>query len=330
MIPDTWNKEIGAMRIRVIIFIAAVMLTGCAHLDIQKKIDALERVQPGDTQASVFNTMGPPDLRKDFDDNRFVAFYQTKAGGPSDTSITTDVCTPIAFENGMVVDVGNDLTGQWLREKEERSRRAEIAERERQEAEMAESARRRAEQEHQAKIDALEEEVRPVPGSNAALNLKLYRQLLDLDPDNSRYQKKVAFYEERLVAQKKARQERALRKAREKRRREWDQARDARNVKLRNYTGNGTAEMAVHDMGRGSLYVWVKNVSNQIITTHPDYFTLLDSENKQTPCEISDSLDSVLEPGGISHGKIEFNGEVEPRELIFQNRESGRISKVFE
>ena len=53
MIPDTWNKEIGAMRIRVIIFIAAVMMTGCVHLDIQKNISALGRIEPGDTQAAV-------------------------------------------------------------------------------------------------------------------------------------------------------------------------------------------------------------------------------------------------------------------------------------
>lgn len=330
MIPHTWNKEIGTMRIRMFIFITAVMLTGCAHLDIQKKIEALERVSPGDTQATVFETLGPPDLRSEFDGSRFVAFYQTKTGSAPDTSVTTAMCTPIAFENGKVVDVGTDLTQRWTREEEDRNRRAEMAEKKRQQAEVADSTRRQAKEERLKKIDALEKKVKPVPGSNATLNLELYRQLLDLDPDNSRYQKKVAFYEERLVLQKKARQERAEHEAREKHRREWEQARDTRNITLRNYSGNGTAEMAVHDMGSGSLYVWVKNVSEQIITTHPDYFTLLDSENNPTKCEISDSFDSVLEPGGISHGKIEYSKEIEPRELIFQNRESGRISKIFQ
>ncbi|WP_167527590.1 DUF3192 domain-containing protein [Desulfosarcina alkanivorans] len=318
------------MRIRVIVFIAAVVMTGCVHLDIQKNIDALGRIEPGDTQAAVFETMGPPDLRNDINDRRFVVFYQTKTGKADGTTPLTALCTPIAFENGKVVEVGNDLTDQWTREEEERQRQAEIAEKARREAKMAELARQRAETERRDKIAALEKKVKPVPVSNAALNLKLYRQLRDLDPDNSRYQKKVAFYEERLVRQKKARQDRAARKAKERQRREWEQARDTRNKQLRHYTGNGTAEMAVHDMGSGSLYVWVKNVSQQIITTHPDYFTLLDSDRNPARCEISDSLDSVLEPGGISHGKIDFSREVQPGELIFQNRESGRISKLFQ
>lgn len=317
------------MRIGVIVFIAAVMLTSCAHLDINKKISALKRVQPGDSQEVVFNTMGPPDLRNDITDQRFVVYYQTKAGKSSGTPVTPALCTPIAFENGQVVAVGDDLTEPWTREEEERERRAEIAERERRQAEMGEAARQQAEAERQKKIEALEKEVKPVPASNAVLNLKLYRQLLDLDPDNSRYQKKVAVYEERLARQKKARQERAVRIAKEKHRQAWEQAREARNKKLRQYTGNGTAEMAAHDMGNGSLYVWVKNVSRQILTTHPDHFTLVDSNNNRATCKISDSLDSVLEPGSISHGKIEYSKEIEPKELIFQNKGSGRISKSF-
>jgi hypothetical protein len=195
---------------------------------------------------------------------------------------------------------------------------------------MAEASARRAKAARQQKIEALENEVKPVPGGNAALNLKLYRQLLALDPENSRYQKKVAFYEDRLAKQQKAQQERAIRSAKAKRRQAWDQAREGRNKQLRQYSGNGIAEMAVHDMGNGSLYVWVKNVSRQIITTHPDHFTLIDSDNNVVKGEISDSLDSVLEPGSISHGKIEYSREIEPKELIFQNRESGRISKSFQ
>lgn len=318
------------MRMRVIILVAAVLLTGCVHTEIKKNIDALKNVQPGDSQTTVFAAMGPPDLRNDITDQRVVAYYQTRPGGSSDTPVAPDLCTPIAFENGVVVEVGNDLTEQWTREEADRKRQVETAERQRQEAQNAQSARRRAERERQEKIAVLEEKVKPVPASDAGLNLKLYRQLLELDPENPRYHKKVAFYEERLARQEKIRQERAARKAKERHRREWDQGRDSRNKKLRQYTGNGIAEMAVHDMGSGSLYVWVKNISDQIITTHPDYFTLVDNDGNTVSCEISISLDTVLEPGSISHGKIQYGKEIEPRELIFQNRESGRISKSFQ
>ena len=318
------------MRIGVIVFISAVMLTACIHLDIKKNIDALKRIQTGDTQEMVLKIMGPPDLRNDITDQRFVAFYQTKAGNSSAAPVTTAWCTPIAFENGQVVAVGEDLTERWTREEEERIRQAEIAERQRRQAEMAEASRQQAEADRQKKIEALEKRVKPVPVSNAALNLKLYRRLLDLDPDNSRYRKKVTVYEARLARQDQARLDRAVRDAKKKHRKDWEQAREDRNKKLRDYTGNGTVEMAVNDMGNGSLYVWVKNVSKQIITTHPDHFTLLDSENMKARCETSDSLDSVLEPGSISHGKIEYGQEIEPKELVFQNRESGRISKSFQ
>ena len=330
MIPVPRKKEIGVMRIGVVVFIAAFMLTACVHLDLNKTINALKRIQPGDSQEVVFENLGPPDLRHDISDQRFVAFYQTKAGNLSGETVTAELCTPIAFENGQVVAVGGNLAERWTREEEERIRQAAVAETERQQAEMAEAAAQRAKAARQEKIEALENEVRPVPGGNAVLNLKLYRQLLALDPENSRYQKKVAFYEDRLAKQQKAQQERAIRSAKAKRRQAWDQAREGRNKQLRQYSGNGIAEMAVHDMGNGSLYVWVKNVSRQIITTHPDHFTLIDSDNNVVRSEISDSLDSVLEPGSISHGKIEYSREIEPKELIFQNRESGRISKSFQ
>lgn len=318
------------MRIGVIVFVVACMLSACVHLDINKTINALKGIQPGDAQETVFETLGPPDFRNVISDQRFVAFYQTKAGNLSETPLPSALCTPIAFENGQVVVVGDDLTERWTREEKERIRQAAIAENERQRAEMAEAAARRAKAARQEKIESLENEVKPVPVSNAALNLKLYRQLLALDPDNLRYQKKVALYEERLTQKKKADEERAIRAAKAKQQQAWERAREGRNKELRQYTGNGIAEMAVHDMGNGLLYVWVKNVSKQIITTHPDHFTLVDRENNTVPCKIGDSLDSVLEPGSISHGKIEYSRDIEPRELIFQNRESGRISKSFQ
>ncbi len=318
------------MRFGAMVFLAACLLIGCSHLDINKNINALKRLAPGDTQEMVFNTMGQPDLRKEINAQRVVVYYQTQAGDGANVPVTTDLCTPIAFENGRVVSIGDDLAEQWTREEEVRLRQVQIEERQRRQAKKAAAGRHKAEAERQEKIAALEKAVKPVPVDNASLNLKLYRQLLALDPASARYQKKVSFYEDRLAGQEKARQERASREAERKQRQAWEQGRDGRNKKLRQYTGNGIAEMAVHDMGPGSLYVWVKNVSRQIITTHPDHFTLMDNNDLATPCEVSNSLDSVLEPGSISHGKIEYNADIYPQELLFRNRESGRISKVFD
>jgi len=318
------------MRNGVAVLIATLVIVGCAHIDIDRKGKALAHIKPGDTQAYVFKTVGPPDLRHDVNDHRFVAYYQTQQGDKTEQPVTRDLCTAVAFENGKVVVVGEDLADRWTREEEARKRNARIAAREKQQAEASEAARRQALIERQEKIKALEDEVRPVPTSNAALNLKLYRQLLELDPSNPRYLKKVDQYEKRLAQQQKARKEQAARSAKRRELEAWEKAREKRNVKLRQYSGNGIAEMAIHDMGHGSLYVWVKNVSYQIITTHPDYFTLIDKDNQKVPCKVSDSLDSVLEPGSISHGRIEYDPAIIPRELIFENKESGRVAKSFE
>ena len=318
------------MRIGAIVFIAVALLIGCVHLNVNRNLNALKRVEIGDDQATVLDTMGPPDIRTEINDRRFVIYYQTQAGKSTAAPVTPDMCTPIALEDGRVVAIGGDLVQTWITEEEERIRRAKDAERKRREAHMAAEAKREAEAVRQQKIAALEKKVKPIPAHKAALNLNLYRQLLALDPGNARYQKKVAFYEERLVRQQKASQARAERAAKLKQRKAWYQARDDRNRSLRQYTGNGIAEMAVHDLGPGSLYVWIKNVSRQIITTHPDHFTLLDNNNKPARCDVSSSLDSVLEPGSISHGKIEYSEAIMPSELVFRNRESGRVSKSFQ
>jgi hypothetical protein len=316
-----------ALPALMIAIVAAGLLTACVHLDVQKNINALEKIQIGDSQEFVAETMGPPDIRSDITDRRFLLYYQTHSGK---APVTAEMCTPIAIEDGKVVALGEDLAEVWRSEEAARIRQAERLEQERRMAAEAAAARHKAEQERLQKIADLEKEVKPVPASNAALNLKLYRQLLELDPGNSRYQKKVAFYEARLDRQARIRAAQAARATEQKKRKAWDQARDKRNQRLRQYSGNGIAEMAVHDMGPGSMYVWIKNVSQQVITTHPDHFTFLDRQGRKTRCTISPSLDSVLEPGSISHGKIEYDESVYPGELVFRNREAGLVSKSFE
>ena len=318
------------MRFKLIVFIAFFALVGCAHLEVDQKSEALSLINRGDSQVDVFRIVGEPDIRHDISKQRMIVFYQTQSKPSDDAPLTTDLCTPVAIENGKVVAIGEDLTEQWTREEEAKQKQMEMAARQRQINEDARAARQLAKAKRQEEIHALEEKVKPVPASNAALNLKLYRQLRELDPLNARYQQKVTFYEARLAQQEKTREQRERKREKARQLADWEKGREDRNVKLRQYSGNGIAEMAIHDMGSGSLYVWVKNVSRQIITTHPDYFTLIDTDSNEMQCNISESLDSVLEPGSISHGRIEYDEAIIPKELIFENRESGRISKPFD
>lgn len=318
------------MRMWFSVFIAAVMLVGCAQMEIQKNIRTLNRIQLGDSQESVFDAMGLPDLQQEIGPQRMVAYYRTATTKGSGKVLTKEACTPIAFENGKVVAVGEDPSERWLQEESVRKGQAEAAEAEQLADEQAAMAKKKSDTVRRKRIAKLEAQVKPVPASNAALNLKLYQQLLNLDPHNARYQKKVGHYTARLASQKEARKLRAQQAAIKKEHDNWEKGREARNKRLRHYTGNGTAEMAVHDMGDGAIYVWVKNVSRQIITTHPDHFTLLDNHHQKVPCSVSETLDSVLEPGSISHGKIEYRKGVILGELIFENRESGKIDKSLQ
>jgi outer membrane protein assembly factor BamE (lipoprotein component of BamABCDE complex) len=316
--------------IALVILIGATLVSGCAQTKITRNDNYINGLETGLHYDTVVETLGEPLIQKEISVHRFVAFYQTKPGDPAIASHSSSLCEPIVFEDFLVVGVGSGFYEKSVREEKERVRRVEIYEARRKRARMAEAARLKRAAERKKEIAALEKEVAPVPASNAALNLKLYRKLLTLDPGNTRYKKKVAYYENRLERQKKATQARAEKQAQEKLLRVWEKRRPERNQRLGKYTGNGTAEMAVYDMGNHSLYVWVKNVSKQIITTHPDYFTLLDNHRNKIPCVIEGRLHSVLEPGSLSHGEIAYHPDSIPNELIFQNNESGRISKVFQ
>jgi hypothetical protein len=325
------RKSIVFLRISRYLLIALVLIVaGCTQMKVRRNADLIQRLQTGASYEQVVETLGEPILRENITQERFVTFYQTLPGRADEQVDIASLCTPVAFEDEKLAGIGKTLYERWVRDEEERIRWLQLYKDRRRKAQKAEASRLRRVAERNNKIAALEKKVAPIPASNAALNLKLYRQLLVLDPRSARYQKKVAYYEERLARQKEAEKARAEKNAKEKLRRAWEANRETRNKIIGQYTGNGTAEMAVYDMGNHSLYVWVKNVSQQIITTHPDYFTLMDNDDTTIPCLIEASLNRVLEPGSLSHGKIDYAVDSIPKELIFQNRESGTVRKVLQ
>ena len=64
--------------------------------------------------------------------------------------------------------------------------------------------------EHKRRIATLERKVRKIPAARAKENLKIYKQLLALDPQNPRYEKKVAHYTQKAkeIAEAEARKKR--------------------------------------------------------------------------------------------------------------------------
>jgi len=63
------------------------------------------------------------------------------------------------------------------------------------ESEKIQALKEQDPQAYQQRIDDLEARVAKVPASDAAENLRLYKELQKLDPENARYSEKVALYE---------------------------------------------------------------------------------------------------------------------------------------
>jgi hypothetical protein len=81
MSPVPRKKEIGVMRIGVVVFIAAFMLTACVHLDVNKTINALKKIQPGDSQEVVFESLGPPGSSTGYQRPAFCGLLSDKSRG---------------------------------------------------------------------------------------------------------------------------------------------------------------------------------------------------------------------------------------------------------
>lgn len=315
--------------VSLLLFSIIFLLMSCAQMEIADNKNALPTIKTGDSEAQVLDAAGRPDLRYDFSPGKFVYYYQTENDRTDNAYLDKKSLTAISFENGYVSMVGTDLMDKWKADALEKERQIKEAERKRLAAIKLAEEKERAEAERLSKIEALEKKVKPIPASNAALNLMLYQKLLALDPENPRYQKKVEHYQERLKAQKQIEEKRAKRVAYAKSQKGKDELRQKRNMTLRKYTGNENAKIAVHDMGSGWLYIWLKNTGKQTITSHPDYFTLLDRKKRPIQCSFEKNLEAVLEPGDIAHGKIKLEKDAHPKELIFENNEAGKIKKAF-
>jgi outer membrane protein assembly factor BamE (lipoprotein component of BamABCDE complex) len=170
------------MRSISCLLIWIVLAGGCVsanHLMTHRKLDQLTA---GMNEEKVLGIAGTPDKRYEFDQERFVFYYQTKGPAGSSDDLAGSY-TAVSFEEGRVITIGQDLREVWELEAADARGKPD--------SELSETERR-------AKIKALEEEVRPIPISNAEQNLKIYEELLSLDPDNPHYRRKVDFYRQRL------------------------------------------------------------------------------------------------------------------------------------
>lgn len=165
-------------------------------------------------------------------------------------------------------------------------------------------------------IARLDRFVKQIPAENTLDNLRVYKYLLKLVPENSRYQQKVALYEEKFRKEKGKRE--ALRLYRE-------EIRKLQNRDLKVFQGNEQILMAVKILGSGKFYIWLKNTGEDPIQIRPDQFMLLDETGRTYDCYRCLDMKTELIAGGQVEGRISFDAFTTPRELLFSHPSAGKV-----
>jgi hypothetical protein len=290
----------------------ALSLMACAAL-APSSPSAKTAIRKGMRPETVTAMLGEPTRRELFAPDRYVYFYDS---GPYKGK-------PLCFDKHRVVHIGPELLASWRKERLIRTTGGESA------GELSSKAKARVKAtlkaERNARIAELERQVKPLPVSATGENLRLYRELLSLAPDNARYRRKVAFYRARLEAeqtQKKQAVELAAKKRQEV-------ARKRRNKALRVYEGNDKVQIAIHELGRGELYLWVKNLSDSALLLVSSYYRLLDADSAPITMRVGSELQGLVAAGGIAYGKLIYDAKLRPSRLILDHPKAGVVEKWF-
>jgi hypothetical protein len=290
---------------RTVMGIMALLLTACAASSPSPETV----VHPGMRPGAVTALLGEPARRELFAPDRYVYFYTS---GPYQER-------PLCFDKHRLVHVGPELLASW------REERLALATGDESTSDLSSRAKARVKAtlkaERDARIAELERQVRPLPQSATRENLRLYRELLSLDPNNGRYQRKVAFYRERFEAEQ-AQIKRSAKKRHEA-------ARHRRNKELRVYEGNDQIQIAIHELGGGELYLWVKNVSNAPLLLVASYYRLLDADDRPIALDVGSELQGMVPAAGIAYGKLLYDAETKPSRLVLEHPKAGAIEKWF-
>jgi len=106
---------------------------------------------------------------------------------------------------------------------------------------------------------------------------------------------------------------------------------------LKCYKGNSQIQMAIAIKGYRpvKLYVWIKNVSNEIRHANPTYFTLVTTSGRSYSISsetygLSSYFDMVdLQPGTETSGTIIFDTWDKPKKLVYSELLGTTISREF-
>ncbi len=300
-------------------------------------------VRPGMTEDAVLDLLGEPALVDPYQVGKYIFLYPTKDG--TDCIGDPAGCAQVVFKEGRVIAVWHHgvpktekpaggppakpapppvTAAQQMQpspvEMPSTPAPDDDARRAGDDARREGDDTRQPDEDTRREIERLERQVRQIPAARTVDNLRIYRYLLKLDPDNPRYQQKVARYEAQY--QREEDQRELLRREREERRKR-------QNEILRSFEGNDQVRIALEIQGNGRYYVWIQYNGTDPIDILPEHFTLLCEDNRRYGCYRCRDLEVRIAPGESAEGPLTFDTYAEPRELVFSHPAAGTVRRVF-
>lgn len=317
---------------RIAIIAMAGLLAACtpAALNLPPSDDTIGKIEAGMTEKTVRLLAGQPDRVDPTPYRAHVLYYRESI--VSDCAKDLASCIPIVVADGKVAAIGHQWMNAWkIDQKEataEQRRSLYTAETKgvdpvKKEAPLrlnGHSADHQPDAATRAQIARLENQASRIPVSRTMDNLNIYRYLHKLDPDNTKYSLKLAFYEAQLKSDRQ-RQADAKRLAAERRLQQ--------NAALKAFEGNDRARMAIENLGGGSFHVWIENRLTSPIRVSPRHFTLVCTNNARFAVYQSKDFNDTVAPGGVIDGRLAFDAYCPPREIIFAHPATGRLTRVF-
>jgi hypothetical protein len=299
----------------------AALFSGCVpaatnHKPV-KEPGAVIRV--GMTEEAVLERLGEPVLVDPYQVGKYIFYYPKTAD--ADCISDQSSCTPVIFRESRVIGIGREGISRTTTYPSPTATRRNFSPSDTEPRRKIDTGpRREIDAETRREIERLERQVRQIPASRTMDNLRIYRYLHKLDPDNPRYREKVARYEAQY--QREEDQREALRREREERR-------QRQNAVLRKFEGNDRIRIAIENLGNGRFYVWLQYQGDEPIEIAPENFSLTCKNGRHYACYRCRDLALRLAPGGGAEGRISFDTYAEPDELVFSHPATGTIRRLF-
>ncbi len=327
-VDDMKRSQYIPQMMAVCLLLLLAGIYGCMPreaMNLPPRESDIKKIEAGMPEKTVRLLIGDPDRTESPAGGVSILYYRGSV--IADCANKPESCVPIVIERGKVSAIGHQWMQAWEKKRGiQPSGAPEGAARVPQAAGSgidnrplklsgdADTAGQSPET--RKEIARLEAQVRKIPVARTMDNLRIYRYLLKLDPGNSRYRDKVAFYET------KAEEDRVRRV---RMRQIETERRKIQNEILKSFVGNNRVQMAINLLGGGKFHIWIKNISQQPYNIQQGQFALVCRNEQRYSVYMSKDFGLRLEPGKTADGRLSFDTYCDPGEILFDHPLAGKI-----